>query len=119
TFVPLSIIRLPAASLRKSTAGRLPSACLGPVAPVSDVLAKSLAAGVMFRSQVLNMVSTPPMLEFLFGNPMLFRMMWASAPDSVIVVLGSPAGLASMLYWVPFMYDVLLYQVLPPVEWLA
>ena len=50
---------------------------------------------------------------------MLLRMMWTIAPVSVIVVLGSPAGLASMLYCVPFMNDVLLYQVLPPDEWLA
>ena len=65
------------------------------------------------------MVSTPVMLVFLLGNPMLFRILCASAPVSVIVVFGSPAGLASMLYCVPFMNDVLLYQLLPPVEWLA
>jgi hypothetical protein len=30
-----------------------------------------------------------------------------------------PWLLASMLYWVPLLYDVLLYQVFPPEEWLA
>ena len=82
-------------------AGMLPSASRGPVQPVSAVLAKSVLASVMFRSQVLNMVSTPPMLEFLFGNPMLFRMMWALLPDKVIVPVTFPEEsklLASMLY---------------------
>ena len=50
---------------------------------------------------------------------MLFRMMWTNDPVNVMVVSGMPAGLASMLYCVPFMNDVLLYQVFPPVEWLA
>ena len=79
-------------------------------------------AGVMFRSQVLNMVSTPSMLLFLFGKPMLFRMMWPALPVRMMVPVTLPDEsklLASMLYCVPFMYDVLLYQVFPPVEWLA
>ncbi|HVY36890.1 MAG TPA: hypothetical protein VHM31_03115 [Polyangia bacterium] len=73
----------------------------------------------MSRSQVFEAVSTPFMLAFLFGNPMLLRMMWTSDPVSVIVIDVSPDGLASMLYCVPLPYDVLLYQVFPPDEWLA
>ena len=77
--MPLSIIWLPAASFRKSTAGMLPSAARGPSAPEdsmvmpvpvtlgSVMLEKSLAAGVSSRSQLLNIVSTPVMLAFLFG----------------------------------------------------
>jgi len=42
------------------------------------------------------------MLLFRFGKPMLFRMMCASAPVSVMVTSGMSAGLASMLYCVPF-----------------
>src|SRR5262245_49444442 len=124
-------MRLAAASFRKSTCRMPPSAARGPMAPEdsmptpvpetlgSEVLRKSLLAGVMPRSQLLNMVSTPIMLLLRFGRPRLFRMMWASAPVRMMVVFGSLAGLASMLYWVPFMNDVLLYQVFPPVEWLA
>ena len=67
----------------------------------------------------MNIVSTPVMLLFRFGKPMLLRMMCARAPVRMIVVFGSPGGLASMLYWVPFLNDVLLYQVFPPDEWLA
>src|SRR5450432_3716631 len=72
TSVPLSIMALPAASLMKSTFGTLPSARRDPSAsevvsmacPVppmveSVMLRKSLAAGVIFRSQVLNWESTP------------------------------------------------------------
>ena len=130
--MPLSIIRLVAASFRKSTFGRLPSACRGPSAPVpsiptpvpgemvgSVVPAKSVAAGVMPRSQALNIVSTPVMLLFRLGMPTLLRMMCAIAPVRVMVVFGSLGGLASMLNCVPFMNDVLLYQVFPPDEWLA
>jgi hypothetical protein len=133
--VPLSIIALPAASFMKSTFGRLPSAWRGPNAgevvsmvwPVPDTLGsvmlrKSLAAGVIFKSQALNWVSTPFMLVFLLGKPMLFRMMWTLVPVRVTPSVLLPAEsqvLASMLYWVPFWNDVLLYQVFPPAEWLA
>jgi hypothetical protein len=109
-----------------------PSAARGPIAPEdsmlmpvpdtlgSETLRKSLLAGVMARSQLLNIVSTPVMLLFRFGMPRLLRMMWTSDPVRMIVVFGSPGGLASMLYWaLPFMNDVLLYQVFPPDEWLA
>jgi hypothetical protein len=59
---------LPAIKCMKvHAAGRLPSASRGPVQPVSDTLAKSEAAGVIPKSHVLNVVSTPPMLEFLLG----------------------------------------------------
>jgi hypothetical protein len=103
-------------------AGILPSACRGPVQPVSDVLAKSVAASVMPKSQVLNVVSTPPMFEFLFGNPILLRMICALSPVNVMVATTLPEEsklLASMLYCVPLLYEVLFNHVLPPVEWLA
>ncbi len=114
---------LPAASFRKSTLGKLPSAWRGPIAgetvskalPVtvrlgSVMLRKSLAAGVIFRSQVLNAVSTPypVMYWFLLGYPMLFLIMCTLSPvrmtPSVLVPppLGSLQVLAIMLYWVPF-----------------
>jgi hypothetical protein len=38
------------------------------------VLTKSLPASLMFRSQVLNMESTPSMFVFLLGKPMLLRL---------------------------------------------
>ena len=57
----------------------------------SLVLAKSPLAGVMFRSHVLNIVSTPIMLVFLFGKPMLFRILWTLSPVKVIVIDESPA----------------------------
>jgi hypothetical protein len=107
--VPLSIILLPAASFMKVQAdGMLPSASRGPVQPVSDTLAKSEAAGVMPKSQELDAVSTPSMLEFLLGKPMLFRMMCTLVPvrmmTAVAMVLPSAAKLeASMLYWVPLL----------------
>src|SRR3954465_11875025 len=114
---------LPALSFMNVHAvGMPPSASRAPMQPVSDVLAKSVLASAMPRSHVLNMVSTPSMLLFLFGNPTLLRMMCALLPDKVIVPVTFPDEsklLASMLYCVPFMYDVLSYQVLPPVEWLA
>src|SRR5450432_1775948 len=100
----------------------LPSAWRGPVQPVSAVLAKSAAVSEMFTSQVLNMESTPPMFEFLLGKPTLFRILWASAPLRMMVPVTLPEEsneLANMSYWVEFMYDVLLNQLLPPVEWLA
>ena len=104
----------------KLTSGRLPSALRGPMMTLASlVLAKSPLAGVMFRSHVLNVVSTPVMLVFLFGKPMLFRILWTLSPIRMIVIDESPGGLASMLYCVPFMYDVLLYQSLPPDEWFA
>ncbi|AGP34154.1 hypothetical protein SCE1572_06365 [Sorangium cellulosum So0157-2] len=106
-------------SMNTHAEGMLPSASRGPVQPASDVLSKAELASVMSRSQVLNAVSTPPMFEFLFGKPMLFRILCASAPVKMIVWLLSSGGLASMLYWVPFLYAVLLSQVLPPDEWFA
>ena len=123
TSTPLSMRGLPALRCRKVQAdGMLPSASRGPVQPVSDVLAKSALVSLMLRSQVLLAVSTPVMFAFLLGKPTLFRMMWTLLPDNVMVPVTFPDEsklLASMLYCVPFMYDVLLYQVLPPVEWLA
>lgn len=74
TSVPLSIGGLPAFSFRKSMSGKLPSAWRGRVAPASEVLTKSLPASLMFRSQVLNMESTPSMFVFLLGKPMLLRL---------------------------------------------
>jgi hypothetical protein len=75
----------------------------------------------MFRSQVLNMVSTPSMLLFRFGT----RCCSASGgPCSRRMMVPHVAGRnrscsRACLYCVPFMYDVLLYQSLPPDEWLA
>jgi hypothetical protein len=75
----LSIIWLLAASFRKSTAGKLPSASRGPSAPElsmlspvpdtlgSETLRKSFAVGVRLRSHELKAVSTPVMLLFLLG----------------------------------------------------
>ena len=83
----MSIILLAAASFRKSILGMVPSGARGPSAPddsmlipVPDtlgsvVLAKSVVAGVIIRSQLLNIVSTPVMLLFRLGMPMLLRMM--------------------------------------------
>jgi hypothetical protein len=79
----------------------LPSASRGPVQGVSEMLAKSAAAGVIPKSHVLNWVSTPPMLEFLLGKPILFLIMWAFEPLRVIVPVTLPEEskeLASMLY---------------------
>jgi hypothetical protein len=98
----LSIILLPAVNFNMAQAdGRLPSAARGPVQPVSEMLAKSEAAGVMFKSHVLFAVSTPPMLELSLGKPMLFRMTWAFAPDRVMVPVTLPEEsklLANKLY---------------------
>jgi hypothetical protein len=62
------------------------------------MLRKSLAAGVIFRSQLLNWVSTPVMLLFLLGKPTLFLMMCTSEPVRIRVCDESVGGLASMLY---------------------
>jgi hypothetical protein len=81
--------------------GRLPSASRGPLQPVSETLAKSEAAGVMFKSHVLFAVSTPPMLLLSLGKPMLFLMTWAFAPVRVMVPDTLPEEsklLASILY---------------------
>jgi hypothetical protein len=65
------------------------------------------------------------MYSFLFGKARLFLMMCAAAPVRVTpsVLVPPPLGalhvLASMLNWVPFWNEVLLYQVFPPEEWLA
>src|ERR1700753_994019 len=99
--VPLSIIGLPAVRCMNGMFGRLPSACRGPMYPASEVLAKSAAAGVIPRSQVLNDVVAPSMLLLLFGNPMLLRMTWTFDPVRVIVPVTLPEEsklLASMLY---------------------
>ena len=93
---------LPACSFKKlQAAGMLPSASRGPVQPVSDVLAKSVAATENPESHVLNAESTPPMLEFLSGKPMLFLMTCAFDPVRVMVPVTLPEAsklLASMLY---------------------
>jgi hypothetical protein len=97
----LSIILLPAVNFNIAQAdGRLPSASRGPVQPVSETLAKSEAAGVMFKSHVLFAVSTPPMLVLSLGKPMLFLMTWAFAPVRVMVPVTPEESklLANMLY---------------------
>jgi hypothetical protein len=100
---------LPAVSFMKlQAAGMLPSASRGPVQPVSDVLTKSEAAGVIPKSHVLKALSTPFMLALLSGKPMLFRMMCTLLPvrvmPSVAMVFPSEAKVAaSMLYWVPLL----------------
>jgi len=53
--------------MKAQAVGMLPSAARAPSQPVSEMLAKSLAAGVIPKSQVLNEVSTPSMLTFLLG----------------------------------------------------
>src|SRR5262245_60394460 len=126
---------LPIASFKKSIRGMVPSGARGPSAPDDSMLmpiacplvgalgsvtlAKSAFAGVRLRSHELNIVSTPSMLLFRFGNPMLLRMMWARLPVRTMVPVTLPDEsklLASMLYCVPFWNEVLLYQVFPPVE---
>ena len=62
--------RAAGAQLHEVDAGMLPSACARrPMQPVSrSMLTKSLPPGVMFRSQVLNAVSTPVMLRSCWGS---------------------------------------------------
>ena len=93
----------------------------------SVMLRKSDAFGIMFRSQVLNWVSTPyPVMYLVLVGiadvvPHYVHLVPVKITPSVLVPppLGSLHVLASMLYWVPFWNDVLLYQVFPPEEWLA
>jgi hypothetical protein len=97
----LSIILLPAVNFNMAQAdGRLPSAARGPVQPVSEMLAKSEAAGVMFKSHVLFAVSTPPMLVLSLGKPMLFLMICTLVPVKMMVPVTPEESklLASMLY---------------------
>jgi hypothetical protein len=97
----LSIILLPAVNFNMAHAdGRLPSAARGPLQPVSEMLAKSEAAGVMVKSHVLFVDTTPFMLVWSLGKAMLFVITWAFAPVRVMVPDTPEESklLASMLY---------------------